>query len=126
MLFETKGDHWSDYRHRELFDLTWAMAEFHGWATNEGIEREYVGLALNVFKAADRLKEYFYHRHQKKQEMTGDVIIFVGKFSYRKSLSIPCLGYSDGRGDYDCEYGSGITCEECICNGGNKDPREED
>jgi hypothetical protein len=38
--------------------------------------------------------------------------------------TIPCGLIKDSiNGDYDCSYGTGITCDECICNGGKKDPR---
>lgn len=35
-----------------------------------------------------------------------------------------CLGYRDYWGEFDCEYQTGISCEECkygVC-GGRKDP----
>jgi len=38
--------------------------------------------------------------------------------------SISCEVEYDAYGnDYDCGYGSGISCENCVCNGGNIDPR---
>ena len=172
MLFETEGDHWTHCRQKELLDLTWAKAEELEWATTTGIHNEFVNDAINAFSYADRLKEYFYHRHQLEQEMTDGVIRLtpVSKYSYRKALfwkeqaqkykkMIENFNFSRreyvkpfdesftiepmtkepqvlhlhvlknresddirGRATYDCEYGSGITCEECICNGGDKDP----
>lgn len=34
-----------------------------------------------------------------------------------------CLGtYDEYNGDYDCEYQSMLTCDECKYGGGRKDP----
>lgn len=34
-----------------------------------------------------------------------------------------CLGsYDEWSGDYDCEYGSDLSCDECKYGGGRKDP----
>lgn len=38
---------------------------------------------------------------------------------------IPCGGYRTWEGDFDCEYGSPWCCEECVCNGGTKNPLED-
>ena len=200
-----KLEHWTKYRAEEQFKLTWQKAMDLDWADETGIESEYVSIAMSAFPFADRLKEYFSHRHKRWQEEVGAVINSVptGKFHYSKVLywreqaeaykkiaegykikhffgkseltiepmtdrpevfqlhtlknrdvpgratygiafnecpvcdsiqsvkkeipSIPCLGYKDEwNGDFDCEYGSGITCEECICNGGNVDPRNDE
>lgn len=48
-----------------------------------------------------------------------------------KEPPIPCKGYwthtTNGE-DFECEYGpaGAFGCEECIVNGGKKDPRGED
>jgi|GEM_PF-5961530 hypothetical protein len=47
----------------------------------------------------------------------------------KKNKYIPCLleeQNDTNAHDFSCGYGSGITCDECIVNDGNKDPRIED
>jgi len=42
---------------------------------------------------------------------------------YEHTKHSKCLGYYDEHnGDYDCEYGSNLTCEECKYGIGLKDP----
>lgn len=47
----------------------------------------------------------------------------------KEESTIPCLGRevntTDGR-DYDCDYpyAGAFGCEDCVVNGGSKDPRE--
>lgn len=37
--------------------------------------------------------------------------------------AISCLGvYDEWNGDYDCEYPTTITCDECKFGGGRKNP----
>jgi hypothetical protein len=48
------------------------------------------------------------------------------------SINLPCLGYRADFGpdgyEYDCEYGTGIPCEDCVCcldACGYTDPRND-
>jgi hypothetical protein len=40
-----------------------------------------------------------------------------------KKVIVGCKGYYDYWGDFDCEYNTSLTCEECKYSGiGRKDP----
>lgn len=48
-------------------------------------------------------------------------------FASDKPGSSGCLGYYDEwAGEYDCEYQTKITCEECKYGPGDKDPDAEE
>jgi hypothetical protein len=46
--------------------------------------------------------------------------------AFNKGLkTIACgLVRDEMNGDCDCSYGAGFPCEDCIVNGGRKDPRK--
>ena len=39
---------------------------------------------------------------------------------------LPCLGEFDYEGDFDCGYGTCLSCGDCVCNGGPFDPRYDE
>ena len=43
-----------------------------------------------------------------------------------KPSPVPCKGYvthTPDASEYDCDYATGIACDDCIVNGGKLDPR---
>ena len=54
--------------------------------------------------------------------------MIIKKKKLPKEPPIPCklihINNTNGE-DWDCEYGTGILCEDCIINGGEIDPRTD-